>query len=137
MITDRIGRQEVLLPINHDHFNYRKKQIHLEQISPVEMSEVKKRQSKTACGYWYGTVFIAFKRTRSCIMTLEGRDACLTSKTENLTLLKTLMSTLFHKRKMIATTVSIFSEGFNGINFCLNTHPLGRQRNCSDQIRGE
>ena len=75
MITDRIGRQEVLLPINHDHFNYRKKQIHLEQISPVEMSEVKKRQSKTACGYWYGTVFIAFKRTRSCIMTLEGRDA--------------------------------------------------------------
>ena len=24
MITDRIGRQEVLLPINHNHFNFRK-----------------------------------------------------------------------------------------------------------------
>ena len=42
MITDRIGRQEVLLPINHDHFNYRKKQIHLEQISPVEILKLKK-----------------------------------------------------------------------------------------------
>ena len=39
------------------------------------MSLVKKRQSKTACGYWYGTVFIAFKRTLKCIMTLEGRVA--------------------------------------------------------------
>ena len=24
MITDRIGRQEILLPINHNHFNFRK-----------------------------------------------------------------------------------------------------------------
>ena len=36
MITDRIGRQEILLPINHKHFNFRKK-IHLEEISPVEI----------------------------------------------------------------------------------------------------
>ena len=26
MITDRIGRQEILLPINHNHFNFRKNQ---------------------------------------------------------------------------------------------------------------
>ena len=30
MITDRIG-EEVLLPINHSHFHFRKKQIHLEK----------------------------------------------------------------------------------------------------------
>ena len=39
-ITDRIGRQKVLLSINHNHFNFRKKHIHLEQISPVETSLV-------------------------------------------------------------------------------------------------
>jgi len=27
MITDRIGRHEVLLPINHNHYNFREKQI--------------------------------------------------------------------------------------------------------------
>ena len=69
-------------------------------------------------------------------MALEGRFAEYLSHKQN-TLPEILMSTLFHKRKMITTAVSIFSEGFNGINFCLNTHPLGRQRNCSDQIRGE
>ena len=35
MITDRIARHEVLLPINHNQYNFRKK-IHLEQISPIE-----------------------------------------------------------------------------------------------------
>ena len=42
-ITDRFGRQEfeVLLPINHNRYNFRK-QIHLGQISLVEtMSKVK------------------------------------------------------------------------------------------------
>ena len=29
-------------------------------------------QSQTACGHWYSTILIAFKSTRSCIMTLEG-----------------------------------------------------------------
>ena len=100
------------------------------------MSLVKKRQSKTACGYWNSTVFIAFKRTRKCIMALEGRFAEYLSHKQN-TLPEILMSTLFHKRKMITTAVSIFSEGFNDVNFCLNDHSLGRQRNCSDQIRGE
>ena len=43
MITDRIRRQEVLLPINHNCFNFRKQQIHLGLISPVAtMSKVKK-----------------------------------------------------------------------------------------------
>ena len=36
MITARIGRQEILLPINHNHFNFQKKKIHLEEISLVE-----------------------------------------------------------------------------------------------------
>ena len=27
VITDRIGRNEVLSPINHDHFNFRKKNL--------------------------------------------------------------------------------------------------------------
>ena len=41
MITDRIGRHEVLLPINHNHYNFGKK-IHLGQISPVgAMSKAK------------------------------------------------------------------------------------------------
>ena len=44
MITDRIGRQEVLLPINQNRYNFRKQQIHLGQISLVEaMSKVKKK----------------------------------------------------------------------------------------------
>ena len=43
MITERIGRQEVLLPINHNCFDFRKQQIHLGLISPVAtMSKVKK-----------------------------------------------------------------------------------------------
>ena len=46
MIMDRIGRQEILLPINHDHFNFRKKkQLHLEQISPVETMSLIKNSS--------------------------------------------------------------------------------------------
>ena len=36
MITDGIGQQEVLLPTNHSRFNFRKQQIHLNLISPVE-----------------------------------------------------------------------------------------------------
>ena len=43
MIADRIGRQEVLLSLNHHRYNFRKQQIHLAQISPVEtMSKVKR-----------------------------------------------------------------------------------------------
>ena len=45
MITDRIERQEVLLSINHNHFNFRKKQIHVEQISPVEIMSLVKNSS--------------------------------------------------------------------------------------------
>ena len=36
MITDRIGQQEVLLAINHNHFYFSPKKIHLEQLSSVE-----------------------------------------------------------------------------------------------------
>ena len=36
MITDRIGQQDVVLRINHNHLNFWKKQIHLEKMSPVE-----------------------------------------------------------------------------------------------------
>ena len=43
MITDRIGRKEVLLPINHNRFNFRKQQLHLGRISPVvTMPKIKK-----------------------------------------------------------------------------------------------
>ena len=43
MITDRIGQQEVLLPINHSHYNFQRQQIDFGQISLVEtMSKVKK-----------------------------------------------------------------------------------------------
>ena len=42
MITDRTARHGVLLPINHNHYKFRKKQTHLEQISPMEtISQVK------------------------------------------------------------------------------------------------
>ena len=42
MITERIGRQEVLLPISLNCCNFRKQQTHLGQISLVEtMSKVK------------------------------------------------------------------------------------------------
>ena len=34
MIRDRIGRQEVLSPVNHNPYNFQKQQIHLGQISP-------------------------------------------------------------------------------------------------------
>ena len=44
MITDRIGRHEVLLPINHNRYNFCKKQIHLGQKSPVE-KKVKEQNS--------------------------------------------------------------------------------------------
>ena len=63
MITDRIGRQEVLLPSNHNQYNFQKQQIHFAQISLVEtMSKVKKilhfRNSSihfriTGCSYGY------------------------------------------------------------------------------------
>ena len=36
MITDRIGRQEVLLPINHERYDFQTQQIYLGQISPLE-----------------------------------------------------------------------------------------------------
>ena len=57
---------------------------------------------KTACGYWYGTIFIALKRTTSCIIMPEG------SVTEDLSHMENrkpatshiFMSALFHKRKM-------------------------------------
>ena len=43
MMIDRIGRQELLLPIDHNSYNFQKQQIHLGQISMVEtMSKVKK-----------------------------------------------------------------------------------------------
>ena len=42
MLTDRIGRQEVLLPINHNRCNFRKQQMHLGQISLVETAQGKK-----------------------------------------------------------------------------------------------
>ena len=42
MIKDRIGRQEVLLPINQNCYNFRKRQIRLSQISLVEtISKIK------------------------------------------------------------------------------------------------
>ena len=34
MITDRIGRNKVLLPTNHNYYNFREK-IHLGQTSPI------------------------------------------------------------------------------------------------------
>ena len=37
MITDTIGRQKVLLPINHNHYNFWKQQMHLGQTSLVVM----------------------------------------------------------------------------------------------------
>ena len=43
MITDRIGRLEVLLPGNHNRYSFRKNQIHLGQTSLVEtISKVQK-----------------------------------------------------------------------------------------------
>ena len=44
MITDRIGRHEVPLPINHNHYNFQKnkQQLHLGQTSPIRtMSKAK------------------------------------------------------------------------------------------------
>ena len=43
MITDRIGQQDVVLQINHNH--YLKKQIHLEKMSPVETMSLLKNSS--------------------------------------------------------------------------------------------
>ena len=43
MITDRIGRLEFLLPVNHNLYSFRKNQIHLGQTSLVEtISKVQK-----------------------------------------------------------------------------------------------
>ena len=45
MITDRIGRQ-VLLPINHNRYDFRTQQIYLGQISPLEtIPKVNKKNS--------------------------------------------------------------------------------------------
>ena len=47
MITNRIGRRKVLLPINRNCYNFRKQQINLDQRSLVEtMSKVKKIKNK-------------------------------------------------------------------------------------------
>ena len=46
MITDKIGRHEVLLPINRNRFNFRKQQIHLGLIYPAEtMFKVKSKKN--------------------------------------------------------------------------------------------
>ena len=59
MITDRIGRREVLLPINHNYYNFPKPYIHLGEISPVEtMSQVKK-----VSPFWK---FLSFFRIGGC-----------------------------------------------------------------------
>ena len=43
MITDtKLDDIEVLLPVNHNHHNFWKQQIHLGQISPVETMSVAK-----------------------------------------------------------------------------------------------
>ena len=42
MITARIGRHKVLLPINHHCYNFRKHQIHLGQICDVQKMSKKK-----------------------------------------------------------------------------------------------
>ena len=54
-------------------------------------------------------------------MTLEGcvAEFCLNRKPDAS---KNLMSILFHKRKMITTDVSIFSEGFKDINWNQISH---------------
>ena len=47
MITNRIERRKVLLPINRNCYNFRKQQINLDQRSLVEtMSKVKKIKNK-------------------------------------------------------------------------------------------
>ena len=43
--------------------------------APKRTSQKKNRQSKTACGSWYSTIFKALKRTRGCIITREGSVA--------------------------------------------------------------
>ena len=62
MITNRIGRQKVLLPSNHNRYNFRKQHIHLGQISPVEtMSKIKKVSPfwKFLCFLFLGWVVVA------------------------------------------------------------------------------
>lgn len=64
---------------------------------------VKNRKPKTAFGYWYSTIFIAVKRTRSCLMTLEGigvEEYLSHRQNRKSDISQILMSTLFHKRKM-------------------------------------
>ena len=46
IITDRIGRHKVLLPINHNCFNFRKQQIHLGQ-NMCRRGNVKVKNSST------------------------------------------------------------------------------------------
>ena len=36
MIADRIERHKVLLPLNHNYYNFRKQKMHLGQICAVE-----------------------------------------------------------------------------------------------------
>ena len=45
MTTDRIGQQDVVLRINHNHLNFWKNQIHLEKMSPVETMSLLKNSS--------------------------------------------------------------------------------------------
>ena len=61
------------------------------------------RQSKTACGYWYNTIFVALKRTGGCLMMLEGSIAEDLSHMQNRKPAASLIliSTQFHRRKMI------------------------------------
>ena len=72
-------------------------------------------------------------------MTLEGRDAEYLPHKQNRKpdASKNINEYPVPQKKDDCHNCLNFSEGFNGINFCLNTHPLGRQRNGFDQIRGE
>ena len=72
-------------------------------------------------------------------MTLEGRDAEYLSHKQNRkpNASKNINEYPVPQKKDDYHSCLYFSEGFNDVNFCLNDHSLGRQRNCSDQIRGE
>ena len=69
-------------------------------------SESLNTQSKITCGYWYSSIFITSKRTRSFLMSLDGsveEYLChiQSRKPSASPYIHILMSGLSHKRKMI------------------------------------
>ena len=95
MITDRIERHEVLLPINHNHYNFREN-----KCIPFLVKELLISSIESAC-----------LRIDAKITTVCGKDRLLSLEYVFLSRKKMLLEKLSAKRKCFSEELGIFFHG--------------------------